>query len=65
MSTKNLIIIQTVEDLVVDFLYYNRKEDDELPVGVIEEAIKCGDISCADIIDVFSKKLINSIKHDS
>ena len=31
--SKRQIILDTVDDLVGDFLYYGRKEDDELPRG--------------------------------
>lgn len=60
MSRKQLIL-DNVEDLVSDFLYYDRKEDEELPRGSVEEAIKLGEISSQEIIDHFSKKLEKSL----
>ena len=33
-------ILLTIEDLFVDWLYYDRKEDYELPLGSIKEAIE-------------------------
>ena len=51
------LIHNTTKDLAVKFLYYNRKEDEELPVGAIEEAIKSGETSVAEIVSVFEKAL--------
>ena len=56
MDTKTLIE-NTVKDLVADFLYYDRKEDDVLYRGVIEDSIKNGVLSQAEIIDIFTKEL--------
>lgn len=58
------IILATVGDLVIDFLYYNRKGDKVLPIGEIEQAIKNGTISLKEITDCFEKELklgINNI----
>jgi len=46
------IILATVGDLVSSLLYYDRKEDDELRVGEIEEAVRLGEITCDEIITV-------------
>ena len=51
------LIHNTTKDLVADFLKYNRKEDEELPVGQIEEAIKAGETSVEEIVAVFEKAL--------
>lgn len=56
-KTRRELIELTVEDLVSNFLYYNRKEDEELPVGSIEEAIKSGEISVKEIVEIFKNKL--------
>jgi len=50
-------IHNTTKDLVVKFLYYNRKEDEELPVGAIDDAIKSGETSVEEIVAVFEKSL--------
>lgn len=52
----------TICDLVSDFLYYDRKEDEELPVGAIEELIENGDISVDEIVGIFREELIKSIQ---
>jgi len=57
--TKKEIILNEVSDLVGNFMYYDRKEDDELPRGSIEEAIERGEITvdeiCAKFRDEMSK----------
>lgn len=50
-------IMATIEDLVADFLYYDRKEDEDLPVGEIELAIEAGEISFDEIVDTFRAQL--------
>ena len=60
MATKEeykALILDSVSDLVSDFLYYDRKEDEELPVDKIEELIKDGVITVDEIIDKFTKEL--------
>ena len=51
------IIHDVVEDLVAKFMYYDRKEDEQLPAGQIEDAIKEGETSVAEIVSVFEKAL--------
>ena len=55
-------ILNTVDDLVSSFLYYDRKEDEDLGVGDIEDAITKGIISIDDITDRFKKSILNYIK---
>lgn len=52
----------TVRDLVSSFLYYDRKEDDGLPVGAIEEAIASGEITVDQIVGIFDKALRDGLK---
>jgi len=56
------IIIDTIADMVADLLFYDRKEDEELPIGAIEEAIENGVISINKIVEVFREKLEEGIK---
>ena len=56
MEIKESILL-TVDDLVSDFLYYDRKEDEELPRGEIEKAINNGDITIDEIVNYFKLKL--------
>ena len=50
-------IENTIEDLVSVFLYYDRKEDEDLLRGAIEKAIKDGLITKEQIIKKFSESL--------
>jgi hypothetical protein len=50
-------ILGAVEDMVADFLYYDRKADQDLPVGTIEIAIANGTVSVADIEIAFCTAL--------
>lgn len=56
MNTKENIL-RTVTDLVGSLMYYDRKEDEDLPRGAIEQAIKDGEITYYDIIKKFSDEL--------
>ena len=50
-------IFVTVSDLVADLMYYDRKEDDQLPRGAIEEAIESGEITVDEIANHFRQLL--------
>lgn len=58
---KNLIL-GTIGDLVSNFLYYDRKEDEELPKGKIDEAVKNGTITIDEMVEKFRKELTDNIK---
>lgn len=51
------LILGIVEDLVADFLYYDRKEDEELPRGEIEAALKKRPDFVFDIINKFAAEI--------
>jgi len=53
----NKIIEATIKDLVADFLYYDRKEDESLPMNEIEKEIENGNLSVLDIVNVFEIEL--------
>lgn len=53
-KTRREIILGTVGDLATRFLYYARKEDDDLPVGAIEEAVQLGEITAEEIGERFT-----------
>ncbi len=56
MSRRELIEI-TVQDLVQSLLWEDRKEDEELERGDIEDAIAKGEISVEEIIKIFADRL--------
>lgn len=57
MPTRREHIIARVSDLVANLLYYDRREDEELPRGGIEEAIEAGEITKAEIVAAFEERL--------
>jgi hypothetical protein len=58
---KREVILNTITDLVSDFLYYDRKEDEELGVGQIEAALQLHQITIPDIVDHFKGELIKGL----
>lgn len=57
MTNRREIIEFTIKDMVGDFLYYNRKEDKELPIGSIEQAIIFDEVTIGDMTTMFKKEL--------
>ena len=57
----NKLVLDSVTDLVSDFLYYHRKEDEELPVGEIERMIRLGKITVEEIVSAFETELRENI----
>jgi len=51
-------LVNTIDDLVSDFLYYDRKEDEELGVGVIEKMIADKEVTVDEIVDRFRARLL-------
>lgn len=56
MNTKELILA-VVSDCVIDLLYYDRKEDEDLKVDDIDNFIRAGGITIDEIIQCFSDEL--------
>jgi hypothetical protein len=56
-KTRRDLILATVEDLMGSLLYYDRKEDDGLPVGAIEEAIEEVEVTVDELVAIFKKEL--------
>ena len=50
-------ILGTVVDMVSDFLYYDRRHDEDLPVWEIEQAIKAEEVSIDEIVNRFKEEL--------
>ena len=51
------LILATVQDLVIDFVEYDRREDEELSTDDLVEAIDKGEITIAEISKAFKKAL--------
>lgn len=60
-ATPKEIILQAVNDLVTDFIYYDRKEDEVLQVGAIESAIENGQITVDEIVLEFRMRLTEAL----
>lgn len=50
-------ILATINDMVMDFLYYGRTQDDEISTDDLFEAITSGDISVEELAGYFGAKL--------
>jgi hypothetical protein len=55
------IIINTVKDLCSNFLYYDRKEDEELSAEDLQNAINSGEITIEEIVAEFETNLRNTL----
>jgi len=62
MTDTKQLIFMTIDDLITDFLYYDRKEDQDLPRDAIEDAIKEGVITKQQIIDRFKSSILNGLE---
>ncbi len=56
------LILDYISDLISNFLYYDRKEDEDLPLGAIEESIKAGEITVDEMVTAFRKGLETSLQ---
>lgn len=50
-------IDDTISDLVGDFLFYDRKSDEDIGVGEIERAVHAGSVTEAQIVETFARCL--------
>jgi hypothetical protein len=55
-------ILDTISDLCSDFLYYDRKEDEDLTMEQLNEAVKSGEITIDEMVTEFRKHLENTFK---
>lgn len=61
MKTRRQRIEDAASDLASSFLFYDRKEDDLLPKGAIEEAINAGEISVEEILEIIENNIRQSL----
>jgi hypothetical protein len=62
MSLKRELILNSITDLVSNFLYYDRKEDEELKIGDIENCIKNNELTIEEMVKKFKFELEKNIK---
>jgi hypothetical protein len=55
-------ILDTISALCSDFLYYDRKEDEDLTMEQLNEAVKNGEITIDEMVAEFRKHLENTFK---
>jgi hypothetical protein len=58
---KKNLIIGSIEDLVSDFLYYDRKEDEQMDQDFIPNAVRDGIITVDEMVEEFKAHLISSL----
>lgn len=51
------LILDTVGDLVSDFVFYDRKEDEELSVKALKQAFRDGTITVEEVVQHFKAQL--------
>jgi len=51
-----------MDDMVTKFLYYDRKEDSDLPVGSIEDAVIKGELTFDEMVSYFKTALYEGIR---
>ena len=51
-------------DVFVDLFYYDRKEDEDMPVGSIELMVKNGEVTEQEILDILAYELHRALKED-
>ena len=55
------IILNTAGDLVCGFLYYDRKEDEDLPRGSIQQAVENDVVTVDEIVERFRTELMKGL----
>lgn len=55
------LILTTIKDMVSNLLYYDRKDDGELPPGSIEKEVEDGEITIGEMIAAFADALIEGL----
>ncbi len=58
------LILGTIDELVADFLYYDRKEDEDLPRGAIDDAVNSGSITVDEMVNHFRQKLEEGLEEE-
>lgn len=57
-------ILNTISDLVLNFTYYDRKEDEELTMEALAEAVEDGTITIEEMVATFEKELRDGLCDD-
>jgi len=54
------LILNHIEDLVSDFVYYDRKEDEDLSMEQLKNAVKSGEVTVAEMVEKFKDGLTST-----
>lgn len=57
------LIFDTISDLCGDFLYYDRKEDTELTIEVLNKAVETNEVTIDEMVAEFRKHLENQYSY--
>lgn len=63
-KTRRQHIIDQLTDGIADLLYYDRKEDEDLPHGAIEAAVQAGEITVQEIVTIWSDELRDGLRQE-
>lgn len=55
------LILDAIHDLCQDFLYYDRKEDEDLSIEHLKLAVKNSEITIDEMVAEFKKHLENNL----
>jgi len=55
--TRRDTLAAVIMDMVSDLLYYDRKEDEDLPRGAIEEMIARDELTVNEMVELFQSEL--------
>lgn len=50
-------MLVTISDLVLDLLKYDRRDDPDLPAGVIEDLVESGELTVEEMVTAFRTAL--------
>lgn len=56
------IILDTISDLCSNFLYYDRKEDEQLSREQLNDAVRFGEITIDEMVEEFRSNLERTFK---
>ena len=63
-ARRKSLILATIRDGVKDLLYYDRKEDEDLPTGAIDDEESEGRVTIEEMVDVFRDALMEGLDEE-
>ena len=57
-ASRRETVLTTFSDTMAKFMYYDRKEDLDLPPGAIEAAIQAGEVTVDELIQIVRDSLV-------